>query len=117
MRRTLFSGTAALTAAAVCAVGFVQTGWGAGGASLQFVDLPDRDAVVLKVDGAALTSDLIAQDENTGKLEVLYAYDNTMPALPQRFGDLITGARLEPEGLGNIAVHPQHRGGTVGNLR
>ncbi|MCC7477462.1 hypothetical protein IT575_03295 [bacterium] len=96
MRRTLFSGAAALTAAAVGAVGFVHIGWGAGGASLQFVDLPDRDAVVLRVDGTALTSDLIARDESTGKLEVLYAYDNTMPALPQSFGDLITGARLEP---------------------
>jgi hypothetical protein len=63
---------------------------------MQFVDLQDRDAVVLQVDGEELMSDLVAQNLDPNRLELLYSYSSTPPALPQKFGDLIIGASIEP---------------------
>jgi uncharacterized membrane protein YgcG len=75
---------------------FVAYGWGAGAANVAVLDLADRDAVVLTVDGAALQSALVSHKLNPSRLEALYTYSGPVPEAPSASGDLITGVDISP---------------------
>jgi len=79
----------------------VQVCWGADGAELTVLDLPDRDVVVLSVDGEALVSDIVVHNLRSGRLEAMYQFDGTLPATPKVVGDLITSVEINsrPEGF------------------
>lgn len=78
------------------ALGFVAYGWGAEAAGVAVLDLSDRDAVVLTVDGEALQSALVSHKLNPSRLEALYTYSGPLPAAPSASGDLITGVEVSP---------------------
>jgi len=87
-------------AAALCALYFAIPAWGKGTMDLKLVDLSDRDAVVVTVDGEALVSDLVVHKLRPSRLEALYRYSGDLPALGEMSGDLIQGVAIIPRQQG-----------------
>ena len=74
----------------VLALCFVTLGWGAELMKVSLVDLSDRDAVILEVDGAALVSDLVVHKLQPNRLEAYYQHQGEPAAVPEvsvRVGD------------------------------
>ncbi|MBN2081878.1 hypothetical protein JW859_06670, partial [bacterium] len=82
--------------ALLCALLFAGYSWGAGPAELTVLDLADRDAVVITVDGEALQSALVSHKLSPSRLEALYTYAGPAPAVPAVTGDLVTGVGITP---------------------
>ncbi|MCB1221273.1 hypothetical protein KDL30_11470, partial [bacterium] len=71
---------------------------------MSFLDLPDRDVVVIDTGDLALKSDMMVNKLSPSRLEVLYRYDGQIPAVPQTSGDLVTSVDISPRSEGFMLV-------------
>ena len=89
------------TSVALMLLCLTTVGWGAESVSVSMVDLGDRDAVILRVDGDALVSDLVVHKLRPSRLEAFYRFDGEVPASIKVSGDLVQGVDLSqrPDGF------------------
>jgi hypothetical protein len=71
-------------------------GWGTGLASVQLLNLADRDAVVLDFNGEAPESTLTVHKLNPSRLELMFQTSGELPTAPQVTGNLVTGVQFSP---------------------
>ena len=83
---------------------FAVPGWGTEPGSMSFLDLPDRDVVVIDTGDLELQSGMIVNKLSPSRLEVLYRYDGQIPAVPQTGGDLVTSVDISPRKEGFMLV-------------
>ena len=101
MWRTEMKWGVATTVALMLLLCLTTAGWGANAVSVSLVDLGDRDAVILRVDGEALVSDMVVHKLRPSRLEAFYRFDGGAPAAIDVSGDLVKGVELSkrPDGF------------------
>jgi hypothetical protein len=83
---------------------FAVPGWGTEPGNVSFLDLSDRDVIILNTGDVTLESGMMVNKLSPSRLEVLYRYDGQIPAVPQVSGDLVTAIDVSPRKEGFMLV-------------
>jgi hypothetical protein len=87
---------AASLLAALCVLAYAGIVWGNDSATIKLLNLGDRNAVVISVDGEALVSDLVVHNLRPSRIEALYRFDGELPQVGALSGNLIKSVAISP---------------------